>query len=186
MNKILTALLTGLLVTGFSCATPAAFAETGVAAAKKVTQKKTHGKKAVPAKFELAAPDEDDTGPAIDTKNSLATDYKCELGAILTIFRNEGDDKYIALHFQKVLTRMQRVSTTTGANRFENKHTGLIWIGIPAKGILLDAKQGHQLANECKDADQLMPKAVVAATSKTATDDAPKNVAADAPKKMNQ
>ena len=182
MNKLLSALLTGLLVTGFSFATPAAFAETDVPAAKKITKKKAHGKKVVPAKFELAAPDEDDTGPAIDTKNSLATDYKCELGATLTIFRNEGDDKYIALHFQKILTRMQRVGTTTGANRFENKRTGLVWIGIPAKGILLDAKQGHQLANECKDADQLTPKAVVATTPKAASDDAPKNVTVDAPK----
>jgi hypothetical protein len=34
---------------------------------------------------------------------------------------------------------------------------GLIWIGIPAKGMLLDSKQNRQLANECKDAEQAKP-----------------------------
>jgi hypothetical protein len=31
---------------------------------------------------------------------------------------------------------------------------GLIWIGIPAKGMLLDSKQNRQLANECRNAEQ--------------------------------
>ncbi|MCY1251071.1 hypothetical protein D9M72_647880 [compost metagenome] len=38
-----------------------------------------------------------------------------------------------------------------------------MWIGIPAKGMLLDSKQGRQLANECKDAEQAKPAAVVEA-----------------------
>ena len=50
--------------------------------------------------------------------------------------------------------RLARIGTTTGALRFENPHYGLIWIGIPAKGILLDSKLNRQLANECKNAEQ--------------------------------
>ena len=34
---------------------------------------------------------------------------------------------------------------------------GIVWIGIPAKGILLDSRKGQQLANECKSAEQLKP-----------------------------
>jgi hypothetical protein len=158
MKRILSALLTSSLIAGLALSGPAAADTT--APAKKHVSKKSHAKKSAPASFELAAPDEDDTGAAIDPKNALVTDYQCELGANVTIFRNDGDDKYIALQWQKLITRMARVGTTTGANRFENKRSGLVWIGIPAKGILLDAKNGHQLANECKDARQAAPKAV--------------------------
>lgn len=160
MKQLLTALLTSSLLAGLICAAPAACADTGAPATKKSTGKKSHSKKSAPAPYELAVPDTDDAGAPIDPKQALVTDYKCDLGATVTIFRNDGDDRYIALQWQKVLTRMQRVGTTTGANRFENKRSGLTWVGIPAKGILLDTKNGHQLANECKDAVQAAPKAV--------------------------
>ena len=158
MNKLLSAISTGLLIAGLSFANPAAFADTSTSVAKKTVKKKS-AKKAVATLYELAVPDEDDTGAPIDAEKSLAVEYKCEFGNVITIFHNEGDEKYIALRWQKVLTRMQRVGTTTGAHRFENKRSGLVWIGIPAKGMLLDAKSGHQLANECKDKEQMAPTA---------------------------
>ncbi len=158
MTKLFSALLTGLFATGLVLTAPAVFAaETGAPAVKKVIKKKSHSKKDVaapPAAYELAAPDEDDTGAPIDVAVAPATEYKCELGNTLTIFRNDGDDNYIALRWHKVLTRMKRVATTTGAHRFENKRSGLVWIGIPAKGLLLDSHKGQQLANECKDPTQ--------------------------------
>ncbi len=160
MTKLFSALLTGLFVSGLALTAPAVFAatETGAPAVKKVIKKKTHSKKeavAAPAAYELAAPDDDDTGAPIDAAIAPATEYKCELGNTLTIFRNDGDDNYIALRWHKVLTRMKRVATTTGAHRFENKRSGLVWIGIPAKGLLLDSRKGQQLANECKDPSQV-------------------------------
>ncbi|MFT5535141.1 MAG: hypothetical protein ACI8WM_002144 [Burkholderiaceae bacterium] len=169
MTKLFSALLTGLLVSSLTLTAPAVFAatDTGTPAVKKVVKKKSHVKKAVaaavvaPAAFELAAPDDDDTGAPIDAATAPAIEYKCDLGNTLTIFRNDGDDNYIALRWHKVLTRMKRVTTTTGAHRFENKRSGLVWIGIPAKGLLLDSRKGQQLANECKDPAQL---ALAAAT----------------------
>ncbi|MEB0134102.1 hypothetical protein QN362_02030 [Actimicrobium sp. CCC2.4] len=160
MTKLFSALLTGLLVSGLALTAPGVLAatETGAPAVKKDVKKKTHTKKAAPAApaaYELAAPDDDDTGAPIDASIAPATEYKCELGNTLTIFRNDGDDNYIALRWHKVLTRMKRVATTTGAHRFENKRSGLVWIGIPAKGLLLDSRKGQQLANECKDPTQM-------------------------------
>ena len=135
----------------------AGFAATAKSTSKTAHKKKAKTKKAVPAPFTLAVPDDEDTGAPIDPEKAMATEYKCELGALVTIFHNTDDKNYIALRYEKLLTRMKRVSTTTGADRFENKRSGLVWIGIPAKGILLDSKQGHQLANDCRDADQLKP-----------------------------
>jgi membrane-bound inhibitor of C-type lysozyme len=97
-----------------------------------------------------------------DITDTVTTEYACELGNKITIYTNVKDDAYIALRWKKRLHRLKRVGTTTGALRFENAHYGLVWIGIPTKGMLLDSKQNRQLANECKNAEQ---SAVVVATA---------------------
>ncbi len=97
-----------------------------------------------------------------DTGGSSTTEFNCELGNKITIYSNDADDKHIALRWKKRLHRLTQVGTTTGAQRFENRLYGLIWIGIPAKGMLLDSKQNRQLANECKNAEQVKPAAPVA------------------------
>jgi hypothetical protein len=95
--------------------------------------------------------------PEPDLTDTVSTDYSCELGNKVTIYANEHDDTHIALRWQKRLHRLERVGTTTGAQRFENSKFGLIWIGIPSKGILLDSKLNRQLANDCKTAAQAHP-----------------------------
>jgi hypothetical protein len=128
----------------------------------KKTVKKAAAKTKAKAKAETApvapkTPDEEADEPAItDTK---IDEFDCELGNKITIYKNDNDESHIALRWKKRLHRLTRVGTTTGAHRFENKLYGLIWIGIPAKGMLLDSKQNRQLANECRNAEQLKPVA---------------------------
>lgn len=132
-----------LSVAGLACAIPSAMASTGPdttgQAVKNAAGKKTS-----------AAKNTDEP----DIKGLLPTAFDCELGNKLTIYSDANDDQQIALHWNKRLHRMTRVSTTTGAQRFENAANGLVWIGIPAKGMLLDAKKGKQLANECRSKEQ--------------------------------
>jgi membrane-bound inhibitor of C-type lysozyme len=97
--------------------------------------------------------------PEPDITDTSTTEYHCELGNKVTIYTNVKDTDHIALRWKNRVHRMNRVGTTTGAQRFENPVYGIIWIGIPAKGILLDSKHNHQLANECKDAEQSKPVA---------------------------
>ncbi|MFL6674608.1 MAG: hypothetical protein ACJ8LG_15110 [Massilia sp.] len=99
--------------------------------------------------------------PEPDLTDTVKTEYNCELGNKITIYANDKDDSHIALRWKKRLHRLDRVGTTTGAVRFENTSFGLVWIGIPSKGMLLDSKLNRQLANECKSAAQAQP--VVAA-----------------------
>src|SRR3569832_899977 len=139
---------------------PASAQETSATAAKKQVKKpvKKASKKTKPAdKHQHAATpaSEDDAEP--DIADSKSVDFQCELGNKLTIYENANDDKHIAIRWKKRLSRLTRGDTTTGAIRFENRSQGLVWIGIPAKSMLLDAKKGHQLANECKNAEQLKP-----------------------------
>jgi hypothetical protein len=123
---------------------------------KKEAVKKTAAKAKKAAKpAEPKVPNEEEDEPVIT--DTAATDFDCELGNKVTIYQNAGDDSHIALRWKKRLHRLTRVGTTTGALRFENKLYGLIWIGIPAKGMLLDSKQNRQLANECRNAEQMKP-----------------------------
>ncbi|HAT29713.1 MAG TPA: hypothetical protein DCW29_02320 [Janthinobacterium sp.] len=133
---------------------------------KKVKAKakaKTKAKAKVVAPVKTAEANEEADEP--DTTGATSTDYNCELGNKITIYSNTTDDQHIALRWQKRIHRLSRIGTTTGAQRFENHLYGLIWIGIPAKGMLLDSKHNHQLANECKDAEQAKPAVVPAAAA---------------------
>ena len=118
-----------------------------------LAQASTHDVKTklVAKKNKVVAPeviDEDDIEPNVQQHNSF--DYKCELGNFLTIYTNTEDNQHVALRWKKRLYRMTRIETSTGANRFENRKAGFVFIGIPAKGLLLDSHKGKQLANECK------------------------------------
>jgi hypothetical protein len=115
-----------------------------------VPKKQAKHKKTKKAEPQIASDDE----PEADIAGLPATDYSCELNNKVTIYTNAQDDTHISLRWKNHLQRLSRVGTTTGAQRFENEKTGLVWIGIPSKGMLLDAKHGHQLANECKNAEQ--------------------------------
>ncbi|NNG22332.1 hypothetical protein [Telluria aromaticivorans] len=95
-----------------------------------------------------------------DITDTVTTEYACELNNKVTIYSNENDPANIALRWKKRVHRLTRVGTTTGALRFENAYWGLIWIGIPSKGILLDSRLNRQLANECKNAKQSEPVTV--------------------------
>lgn len=145
LKKTLLATTLALIAFGVGSA-PTAMAENTAVAAQKAPAKKKA--KAEPKEEEASAPSEADDG------DTITTDYRCELGNTLTIFQHEGDDTHIALRWKKRIHRLERVGTTTGALRFQNTSYGLIWIGIPSKGMLLDAKLNRQLANECKNAEQ--------------------------------
>jgi hypothetical protein len=164
--------LTAILIAGLSAtlspvfaqsaSTPAPAASASAAASSAsstaTTPKKTVKKKAAPKKAATpAVVDEDVAEPS--TTGSTVVDFQCEMGNKITVYTNAGDDQHIALKWGKRVHRLTRVTTNTGADRFENHHYGLVWIDIPAKGILLDSKTGHQLANDCKDAEQRAPKA---------------------------
>lgn len=99
----------------------------------------------------------DDDDKVYQAGTDPAVELNCELGNKLTLYRNASDQDHMALRWNQRVHRMTRVSTTTGADRFENSKYNLVWIGIPAKGMLLDSKKGQQLANECRDAEQMKP-----------------------------
>lgn len=110
-------------------------------------------KKAKAVSTEQAQVTEDDKD--IDVASSTVTEMACAHGDTITVYENLSDNSHIGMRWKKRLLRMHRVETSTGANRFESHRHGLVWIGIPAKGMLLDSKKGQQLANECRSPAQV-------------------------------
>jgi hypothetical protein len=160
LKQLLAACAVTLAAAGL-CA-PAFAADVHTTHPKATSVLKAKHKKATKAKKAAEPPAATDE-PESDIADSVAVNYSCELNNKVVIYTSDKDDSHISLRWQNHLHRLDRVSTTTGAQRFENQDLGLIWIGIPAKGILLDSKHNHQLANECKTADQA--KGMVAAVT---------------------
>ncbi|HEY6133162.1 MAG TPA: hypothetical protein VIW70_04220, partial [Rubrivivax sp.] len=44
--------------------------------------------------------------------------------------------------------------TTTGAVRLEDPKNGIVWLQIPAKSMLMNAKLGQRMVDSCQHADQ--------------------------------
>ena len=45
---------------------------------------------------------------------------------------------------------LRAVNARSGALRYEDAASGLVWLVIVGKAMLLDTKHGKQLANDCK------------------------------------
>ena len=82
--------------------------------------------------------------------------YFCELGRSVLVRRNEKNTRMIELDWQGVLFRsgkrrtLLRYDSSSGLPRYEDRQNGLLWIDLPWKSVLMNARTGQPLANECK------------------------------------
>ncbi len=76
--------------------------------------------------------------------------YRCELGRRVIIRRISPDGRSLVLGWQGKDWPLEVVQARTGARRFENARAGLVWLVIVDKSMLLDARAGRTLANECR------------------------------------
>jgi len=79
----------------------------------------------------------------------IAGNFRCELGNQVDVSADLQHPNAINLAWKGRSYPLQSVATSTGALRYEDTASGHVWIQIPAKSMLLNAKAGHQLANEC-------------------------------------
>ncbi len=142
--------LSVLMAAGIALTVAHASAETASPAPKKVEKKVTQKK--APAK-KAAAKEADE--PDADVTGSIVTEYGCAGGHQITVFRNPDNPDRVAMRWGNKITTMKRVETASGAERLEHEKRGLVFIGIPAKSMLLDTKKGRQLANDCMSPEQV-------------------------------
>jgi len=75
--------------------------------------------------------------------------YRCELSRKVVIREVSPDQSLAVLNWRKRDYTMHSVHAPSGALRFEHE-SGLTWITVVGKSMLLDTKRGKQLANECR------------------------------------
>ena len=86
--------------------------------------------------------------PKVDHQRH-AGNYHCDHGRTIRIADVPGQTDVIFLTWQGAQHRLERVHSNSGAERFEELATGLVWILIPGKAMLLSTNQGRALANDC-------------------------------------
>ena len=86
----------------------------------------------------------------IGQAHSSTADLMCERAQPVFVGGDVVSDNVIDLTWRGRTYRMQRVGTTTGAQRFEDPGSGLIWISIPSKSMLLDGGKGEPIVSDCK------------------------------------
>lgn len=78
--------------------------------------------------------------------------YRCEMGKKVEIQRDARNPDSIKVSWQGNRHTLQRYDSTSGLPRYEDRQNGLVWIDLPWKSVLMDAKTGSPIANECKAA----------------------------------
>ncbi|HQU80346.1 MAG TPA: hypothetical protein PLU47_12880 [Azonexus sp.] len=80
--------------------------------------------------------------------------YRCEQGLRVQVGREVRDrvNTRINLVWNGNSYRLERDFSYSGLPRFEDTSSGLVWIDLPWKGMLLDGKTSKPLANECRAA----------------------------------
>jgi hypothetical protein len=76
--------------------------------------------------------------------------YRCELNRSVYVREVSPDMQQAVVNWNKRDYTLRAVNARSGALRYEDAASGLVWLMILDKSMLLDTRQGKQLANECK------------------------------------
>ncbi|HJV28720.1 MAG TPA: hypothetical protein VJ673_23780 [Aromatoleum sp.] len=75
--------------------------------------------------------------------------YSCDMGQRINIVRPAGEAIAIEIGWTGRRYQLARNISSSGLPRYEDKISGLVWIDLPWKGMLLDAKTNKPLASDC-------------------------------------
>lgn len=80
--------------------------------------------------------------------------YHCEHKVRIQVEREIRDrvNRRITIVWNGNRYRLERDPSYSGLPRFEDSASGLVWIDLPWKGMLLDGKTSKPLVNECRPA----------------------------------
>ena len=80
--------------------------------------------------------------------------YRCEQGLRAQVRREMRDqvNHRMTIGWNGNTYRLERDYSYSGLPRFEDTTSGLVWIDLPWKSVLLDGKTSKPLASECRPA----------------------------------
>ncbi len=78
----------------------------------------------------------------------------CEFNQRIQVHPVDGQPGYFTVSHQGRHYRMLPRETATGAVRLEDPANGIVWLQIPAKSMLMNARRGQRMVDSCMHADQ--------------------------------
>lgn len=78
----------------------------------------------------------------------------CELKQAVHLRAIEGRPGHFELTHKKARYTLVPEVTSTGAVRLEDRQAGMVWLQIPAKSMLLNARLGRREVDNCLHAEQ--------------------------------
>jgi len=76
--------------------------------------------------------------------------YRCELGQSVEVRTVSADQQTAVLKWRTRDYTLRAVDARSGALRYEDASSGLVWLVIHGKSMLLDTRQGQRLADACR------------------------------------
>ncbi len=95
-------------------------------------------------------------------------DAGCEFNQHVSVKAVAGQPGHFHVGFKKAVYNMVPEETTTGAVRLEDKKAGIVWLQIPVKSMLMNAKLGQRMVDACLMPEQHAAVAAAEAAAKSA------------------
>ena len=174
MNRSLRNVVAPLAVSAvFAFSTPLAQAQTA-AAHKAKPVKTTQQKKSEVAGLAVAsAAVSEITANQLDIAARVLTgEADCEFGERVSVDAITTNPGYFKVSFKKGVFTMTPEETSTGAVRLQDIKSGVVWLQIPTKSMLMNQKVGQRMVDGCTHSEQRVAmEAATAAAKNTATID---------------
>lgn len=104
----------------------------------------------------LAPPVAESGAPAVDNGQLAFTlasgTYYCDQGARVEVHRDASALHRISIGWTGRQFELERNLSHSGLPRYEDPASGLVWIDLPWKSVLLDGQRNKPLASECRPA----------------------------------
>lgn len=97
----------------------------------------------------------------------LTGEAACEFNQSVSVAPIDGQPGHFRLSFKKVNYTMIPEETSSGAVRLEDKKAGMVWLQIPSKSMLMNAKVGQRMVDGCQHAEQRAATRAVEAAGST-------------------
>ena len=93
----------------------------------------------------------------------LTGDAACEFNQTVSVLPLAGQPGHFRLTYKSVAYTVIPEETSSGAIRLEDKKAGIVWLQIPSKSMLMNARAGQRMVDGCMHAEQ---RAAVTAVEK--------------------
>lgn len=85
----------------------------------------------------------------------LRGESSCEFGHKVQVVEHPSLPGRFLLEYRGIKHVLTPQPTTTGVVRLEDRRTGMIWLQVPVKSMLMDGRRGQRLADNCMHATQM-------------------------------